>query len=162
MKDSITEALVILGLALFCALAINGFRANGIRLGAPPAPVSANISDPFVQPAEIDMAEATSRFKDGNALFVDARHESAYEQGHIAGAINLEANRFDEWIDAFLSETPPETIIITYCDGDSCALAFELAEQLRLVGFEYAYYLKNGWRQWTANRLPTESNQPPV
>jgi len=162
MKESMTEAVVILGLALFCALAINGFRADGIRLGAPPVPVSADMSDPFLQSAEIDMAAATSHFKGGDALFVDARHASAYEQGHIVGAINLEVNRFEEWIDAFLSKTPPETIIITYCDGDNCYLAAELAEQLRLVGFEYAYYLKNGWRQWTANRLPTESHQPPV
>ncbi len=162
MKDSITEALVVLGVALFCALAVNGFRADGIRLDASTARQTAEASDPFIQPPEIAMADAIAYFKNAQALFVDARHASAYEEGHIAGAINLEVARFEEWIDAFLSQTPPEKVIIAYCDGINCSLARELAEQLRLIGFEHAYYLKNGWQQWTANRLPIDAKDPSV
>ncbi|CAN2039005.1 Rhodanese domain-containing protein [Candidatus Magnetomoraceae bacterium gMMP-15] len=163
LKKTLKESLLILIITISAALLINGLRPDGIKL---------NIS--FFQPAinkeiinketaadqqetgEIPFKRAVKMFHNNKALFLDARSLEDYETGHIKGAESFPVHDFEMLIGEFIETTDPETIIITYCDGDDCPLAHELSEQLSYVGFEKAFHLKNGWGRWRENSLPGE------
>ena len=113
-----------------------------------------NISEKFIKP--VTLAEAQNYFKSGKALFADARSSESYRKGHIQGAMNLDPNAFDSWATPFFDQFPPETLIITYCDGAQCALSTELAEKLVSMGYEKVFILRNGWHLWVDARLPME------
>lgn len=106
--------------------------------------------------ATIPLDEAFELFKENKALFVDARHGIDYDAGHIQGAINLYADEADIWLPDFLAQTDPQTQIITYCDGEACHLAPELAELLFFNGFDHVFYLTNGWTRWKESGYPVE------
>jgi len=102
----------------------------------------------------ITLEDARRHFERGTALFADARPQSAYRSGHIQGALNMDPNEFDIWSGDFFSMTPPEQVIITYCEGERCTLSLELADKLTWMGYEQVFYLKNGWGQWKEHQLP--------
>jgi rhodanese-related sulfurtransferase len=113
------------------------------------------------KPGEISFPEAVSHFKDATALFADARPEDAFQAGHIKGAHSMPAQESDRWLNAFYSTTPPDTAIITYCDGEHCTLSRQLAELLIQMGYQRTYYLVDGWGRWKAAGLPVEGHTTP-
>ncbi|MDL2328332.1 rhodanese-like domain-containing protein [Desulfosarcina sp. OttesenSCG-928-A07] len=108
---------------------------------------------------EISLEEARQYFDVPGTIFADARHELDFSAGHIQGARNFVEEDQDAWLNDFLAETGPDTVIITYCDGDDCHLAVDLAEVFVLSGFTRVYYLKNGWTQWQKKGFPTETGK---
>jgi rhodanese-related sulfurtransferase len=104
----------------------------------------------------MSISQAGQLHAQGSALFVDARSSSAFEQGHVAGALNLEPFEFDQWSRRVSQEIDSNQVIITYCDGPQCPLASQLAERLTWLGFEQVYFLKDGWSQWQAAGLPVQ------
>ncbi|RLC29582.1 MAG: hypothetical protein DRH32_07130 [Deltaproteobacteria bacterium] len=148
------EVLLIAFAAVLLALTVNRLRPDGLPL----FPAKNSDSHPEqTAPGEISITEAIKHFHAGTALFVDARPASDFNTGHIHGAINLTTGNMDKWIDGFLADTSPDTLIIAYCDGLHCSLGRDLAEQFRLLGYTEAYYLKNGWSQWKKQGMPADS-----
>lgn len=96
---------------------------------------------------EISVVKALSL---GDAvLWVDARNEWSYQQGHISGALNLTLSAFDEQIGEFLDHWEPELWIVIYCDSSDCGASAQLAEKLRQeYELERVHVLKGGWEQW--------------
>ena len=76
---------------------------------------TANLANAAPTPADdaprISIADAKAAFDAGGALFVDTRAESAYNQEHIKGAINVSSDK----LDAKLNELPKDKKIIAYC-----------------------------------------------
>ena len=104
----------------------------------------------------IGLERAKALHAGGMAVFIDARSKSAFEQGHIAGAINLDPYDFDQWSVHVVDDIQMDQMIVTYCDGAQCPLSSELAEKLTELGFEKVYNLKDGWAQWKTAGLPIE------
>jgi rhodanese-related sulfurtransferase len=92
-------------------------------------------------------------------IFADARSKTEYNHGHIQGAINLPPHEEEIWAGDLIANKAPDQLIITYCDGEHCSLAQELAEKLTLLGFENVHYLKDGWNQWKARQLPIATGE---
>ena len=157
IKQTIKEAAIIILAAVGIAIAIHVVRPDKI---APvvdrPAGGTAEMTQPTLGGREISIAEARRLFKEDGVLFADARHRADYEAGHIQGAVNLSVADPDAWLPDFVPATDPATRIITYCDGESCPLAEELAELLALNGFEHVACLKNGLTRWREGGLPVE------
>ena len=87
-----------------------------------------------------------------NTLFVDARAEEYFENGHIPNAIcNDDINLLIEEID---SRIQVDEGFIVYCSDDDCGSSEELAYKLQEQGFMCIYVFKGGWKQWTNNNLP--------
>jgi rhodanese-related sulfurtransferase len=150
LRRTLFETLIILTLAVGCALAVHAFRSRG----AVETPPSGEYSpEPFPRVIEFDSARA--QFDSEAALFVDARSAEAFEQGHIQGAVSLPTQDFEVRIESFIARIDPTTTIITYCDGPHCNLSVQLAEQLAFAGFERVFHLPDGWGQWQAQRQPT-------
>ena len=157
IRQSAKEAVILILVAIGIALAVYAVRPDKI----PSEPTNA-AKESALQPAsstgysEITIDAAVRLYHENQAIFADARHVDDYEAGHIKGALHLFLAEQEAWLPDLIATTDPGTVIVTYCDGEDCHLAPELAEELFFNGFENVYYLKNGWRRWLENDLPVE------
>ena len=167
IKQAVREAIIILITATVLALVVYAFRPDKIGQPAPSPPTATaspatphddrGMAEPEM-PEPISLERARQLFDDAAALFADARHPVDYAAGHISGARNLFVDDQEQWLPDLLATTDSARVIVTYCDGERCHLAPELAELLYFNGFEKVYYLKNGWTRWREAGLPIASS----
>ncbi len=93
----------------------------------------------FTEPSSISLSAAFSAYEEGNALFLDARDQFDYEQGHILGAINLPVSAFLDSL-PMLENLDQDQVLITYCDGVDCNASIDLAASLELMGFSKLFF----------------------
>jgi len=146
---------IILIISACIALGYNQIRANKIPLFCPWSEnFSGNTFSEYVSTVSVD--EAAVLFSSNNAVFIDARPESIYDEGHIQGALCLPWHLAEEKCFDIIENIPLEKDIITYCDGPSCDLCDKLAVFLCDLGFEHVRALVNGWTAWKQNSLPVD------
>jgi len=142
----VQEAAIILAAALIFALVFNFLRPSGISLfGFSPAKIAS------VKPTnipQITLGEAHDLFLKNKIVFVDARDPFSFEEGHIAGAVNIYPDETALHAAGLKNKLSPETIIVTYCDGPQCPLSKETAQGLQLQGLTGVKVLINGWILW--------------
>lgn len=157
LKQATKEALILIFVSISVALLVYWVRPDAIELEfATDSGESAIQSTQSNSVSDISLAEAANRYKEASALFVDARKRADFDAGHIQGAVNLSLADKERWLSDFLASTDPATTIITYCDGEVCHLAPDLAEFLFFNGFDNVRYLKNGWSLWREGGYPVE------
>ncbi len=156
MKSAILleAALVIIAAALLATISYN-LRPGALPLVPPETPTLTDSNDAALYQV-IPFAKALQMHQKQQALFADARPLIAYEHGHIPGALHLDPNALETWVDELMANTPADTPIITYCEGVNCSLSKQLAEKLTWLGFEQVYYVVDGWGQWNEQKLPIE------
>lgn len=71
---------------------------------------------------QVDFPEVYQLWKNGEAVFVDARPAFAFQQGHIPGAVNVPVNS----VERGLSVLPVNrnARLITYCGSIECPNAY--------------------------------------
>ena len=137
-------------------LAVNNLRPDGL------APVGdwsrqAHVADASGENLAIRLDAAADLFKRQAALFLDARSQSNYAQGHIRGALSLPWQEADRHFMGMIDRLGDASMIIIYCDGERCDLSLELALYLKKMDFDNVRVLVNGWTLWQQAGLPTES-----
>jgi len=161
-RKTIKEIIILVGTAVALAMIVNTFSPRGIALvgqwniakGVMTASPGAAAEG---KPAEIEsVAQARAVFDSGHVLFVDARTQENYEAGHIPGAVSLPVGRFDERIESFLNQYPPEQPIVTYCSGRTCADSQNLALLLTGAGYSRVRIFIDGFPGWQAEGYPIE------
>jgi rhodanese-related sulfurtransferase len=86
-------------------------------------------------------------------IWVDARPENEYEQGHIPRAILLNEDRWNELLPQFLGQWSPEKRVVVYCSAKSCNLAGDVARRLREEAqLKDVYVLEGGWEEWLKSK----------
>jgi rhodanese-related sulfurtransferase len=157
IRQAVREAAILLIAAMGIALAVYAVRPD--KIANQPIPAGGDValqSTAMSGYAEIPMDVALRLYHENQAIFADARPAADYEAGHVKGALHLNPADQDAWLSDLIAATDSRATIVTYCDGEDCHLATELAELLYLNGFENVYYLKNGWTRWRENGLPVE------
>lgn len=154
MKNAIWQLPAILILSAVLGLSVNFFRSDGIAL------VRHYSKDVLEQKVAeglktIPLEEAARLYRNRQAVFIDARPQALYAEGHIKGAVNLPWQRAEELFIDVLTPIPPEKQVITYCDGVSCDLSENLAKFLTDLGYTDVYVLPDGWSRWKGKGLPT-------
>jgi rhodanese-related sulfurtransferase len=158
IKRVIFEVVVIALLSICLSVAVNSFRSDGLPLiPGSPGHSPANPANENVRPISIE--QAILKYREGKALFADARSAKDYAAGHIKGAVNLPEQETDRWLNKIIMKEEADRLIITYCDGQHCPLAQRLAQKLYLAGFENVYYLPDGWKRWQDYKMPTEKGE---
>ena len=158
LKQALWQLPAIIMLAGLIGIGFNQWGSNGIPLIGNWS-VEGRFSDTEGQTLVIGLEQAAQLFEQNEALFVDARPENLYVQGHIRGAMSLpweEVNRYFAEVADQLDVSKP---IITYCDGETCDLSHEVALFLKEMGFEDVHVLVNGWTVWQQAGLPTEDGE---
>jgi 3-mercaptopyruvate sulfurtransferase SseA len=158
LKQALWQAPALAALAVLIALGVNHWRSEGIALiGAWSA--AARLSEAAGESLVIGLEEAQRRFQQDAALFVDARPQSQYAEGHIRGALSLPWQAVDRYFMETAERLEGAAMIITYCDGESCDLSHELALFLKEMGFENVRVLVNGWSVWQQAGLPLQMGE---
>jgi rhodanese-related sulfurtransferase len=98
------------------------------------------------------------RFKQNIVVFVDARDEQHYREGHIPGAYEFDPYRPEKYFDAVLPVCKTAEQIVVYCNGGDCDDSETAALLLRDVGIANQKLLVygGGITEWTTNGLPVE------
>lgn len=101
-----------------------------------------------VGPGEITVARAAAL---GDAvLWVDARPQAAYDQGHLPGALRLTEEVWETAFLPLLDRWVPGQPVIVYCDSRACRASHRVAERLRQAGVQPVSVLRGGWAAWQA------------
>ena len=89
---------------------------------------------------------------DRGILFIDARDEEEFAEGHIKGA--TVAPSTPELVQLFPDRS---SAIVTYCSGGDCDVSQELAEEL-MYDWEYEriFVYLGGWPEWKRAGYPVE------
>jgi rhodanese-related sulfurtransferase len=156
IRKTIKEIIILVGVSVILALVVNTLSPRGISLVG--MWDTADLAeDPAGQPKIIEsVASAKSIFDKGDALYVDARSQNDYENGHIPGAVSLPMGQFEAGIEFFLNRYPPEQPIVTYCSGRTCEDSHDLAQALSDVGFTNVRIFIDGFLGWEAQGYPIE------
>ncbi len=111
----------------------------------------------------IDGVEAAQVFQDGKAgrdlvVFVDARDDRHFEEGHIPGAYQFDRYYPEKHLPAVLAACLSATKIVVYCTGGNCEDSEFAALALRDAGVaeERLLVYAGGIVEWTAKLLPVE------
>lgn len=150
--------LIILALAAAVGFSANELRREGLPLAAYHPPGAEKISERDL-PLTVTLEEAESLYRQGAAVFIDARHPDQFGKGHIRGALNLPWHAVDDTMAEVVDKMPPHASVITYCEGEACSLSRELALFLRDTGFADTRVLVDGWGVWRRANLPVETTE---
>ncbi len=95
-------------------------------------------------------------FDEKKAVIIDARDIEDYEISHIAGAINIPYDYYEDYeevIDAFNYDD----VFIIYCSGGECSLSIDLADVLfNEKAFENVFVFEGGLPEWKDAGYPVE------
>ncbi len=152
-SDLVIKALIIFSLSLAFGIAY----LMGISSKLPLQSQSPQVQQK-PKYKEIDLAKAKERFDQG-WLFVDARSQLSWIEGHIKGAICFPAGEFLQRIIEFDKKYPKDTKMVVYCSGVGCATSYFLAERLAERGYKNIEVFFGGWNGWFQAGYPTEKGQ---
>ena len=141
MWRTLQRSVVIVAGSVVLALVGNAVSPRGIPLITPPKPV--------LQATDVvPLDEAKQLWETGAGLFLDARTPADYAAGHIANALSLPAEQFDETYPRIAPLLTPDMPVIVYCNGVQCDLSHEVRDKLRALGYKNVRILVNGWTVW--------------
>ena len=157
LSNSLHQIYLYIVISIICSMSFNILRSNSIGLIAKDLlkvesveEFNTNDSQGII---EISLEIAKDLF-DKNILFIDARAEEYFIEGHIPGA--LCNDDFDQLMDDIDSRLIDNNYFIVYCSDDDCGSSEELARRLFDQGYLKIYLFKGGWKQWTENNFPTK------
>lgn len=156
------ELLILVCLSFSVALCVNYVSPKGIPLFKNRIPSTGTNTtgtggsgDSLINKIN-DVEKAKQIFDQGKAVFVDARLEASFNQGHITGAVSLPLDRFQEDIQNFHERYGASTLIVTYCSGRSCPDSQQLALLLALAGYTDIRVFIDGYAAWKEKGYPSE------
>ena len=157
-SSSLNQIYIYVALSLFISFFVNILRTDSLPYIAIPlekiediAQIENSSLQPQIREISIDVAE---RLFSDSVLFIDARAEEYYHEGHIPNSIcNDDFDSLVYQIEDFITY---KNGFVVYCSDDDCGSSEDLAYQLQDQGFTNIYLFKGGWKQWTKNNLPIE------
>lgn len=104
----------------------------------------------------IGLADAKALFETGAAQWVDARSAEEYAQDRIGEALHIST---DDWLGGKIPDVTHamsrDQTVVVYCGGGNCDASKLVAVRLRGIGFSDVRVFEDGWKGWTAAKLPT-------
>jgi len=114
--------------------------------------------------AAIGFEEARSLFEDpsyaaGGLLFVDARNDEEYQEGHVPLALQFDHYHPERYLDAVLQAAPGTSRVVVYCNGGNCEDSEYAAATLKdfLAEPETLCVYVGGIEEWRARAMPVET-----
>jgi len=113
----------------------------------------------LISRAETERLWHDPRCQQGFVIFVDARDEDHYAQGHIPGAWQLNPYHPEKEWNAVLTPCQNADQVIVYCAGGDCEDADSTAILLTNAGIpkQKIFVYGGGFTDWTEQRLPVET-----
>lgn len=112
----------------------------------------------------IGFDEARTLFEDpmyaaGGLLFVDARNDEEYEEGHVPLALQFDHYYPERYLDTVLAAAPGTSRIVVYCNGGNCEDSEFAAATLKefLAEPERLCVYVGGIEEWRGQGMPVET-----
>ena len=157
-SSSLNQIYIYIILSLLISFCVNILRTESLPFIAVPlekiediTQIENNSLQPQIREISIDVAE---RLYSDSVLFIDAREEEYYIEGHIPNSICNDD--FDSLVYQIEDFVAYNNGFVVYCSDDDCGSSEDLAYQLQDQGFTNIYLFKGGWKQWVENDLPME------
>ena len=161
-KSIAKEVVILIAISLTAAFGINWVSPKGIAFvgqwDTAQGVITAKAkNDVVVHELELDDIMVVKDIYDRQlALFVDARSQEDFSEGHIRGAISLPLGEFETYIDQFKANYPLSQYIVAYCSGRECDDSHELAQRLFEHGYADVSVFIDGYPAWAAEDFPIE------
>lgn len=147
---------IIAGAAALSVLSvIGGLSINS--LSRHPMPVFSSLKQTI---RNVPLTAAYQLYKQ-KVLFVDARTEEDYGDGHILNAVHLDFYRFNEYFEEFYARYDPAVKMVVYCHGisglhheDTCETSRFLAVRLKESGYNNVMVFEEGITFWQGAKYP--------
>lgn len=184
VKTVLLEAVLVAAAGLVFAFSANEISPRGLTLArnyfaprqdlvAPVAGTNYPVLSPGQQVAaelkakglqSVDLHRAAQLFHDlryrwDAVVFIDARNEQNYREGHIPGAREFDPYRPEDYFSAVLPACQAAEQIVVYCHGGDCDDSAVAALLLRDVGIANTklFVFTGGITVWATNGLPVET-----
>jgi rhodanese-related sulfurtransferase len=176
MRPLITETLEVLVVGLLVALVANQVSPRGLSLrrdyfksvpraspgdSTPPREVPDGAATRI--PGTVSAEEALRWFEDpgrptGRVMFVDARKEASFREGHIPGAVAFDRFHPEATLPDLVLAAAHADVVIVYCLGGTCEDSHHAADQLIEAGVDRAKVrvYPGGISEWAARGWPIE------
>ena len=159
LSSSIHQIYIYIIVSIIFSIPLNIFRTDSLSLIAQDLVMVESVeelnNDLNQGIVEISLEIAKDLFEK-DILFIDARAEEYFLEGHIPDAICNDD--FDQLINDIDNRIMNNDFFVVYCSDDDCGSSEELAYQLFDQGYLNIYLFKGGWKQWTENSLPSNKN----
>lgn len=126
---------------------------------SPEEEISQRLRDKGLQ--EVKKSQALALFHDprlqtGQIIFVDARDQDHFEDGHIPGAYELDPYHPEKGLNTVLPLCQAAEKVVVYCNGGDCEDADTTALLLRDGGVPAAklFVYGGGFTEWQEAKLP--------
>ena len=153
LRVPLNQMLAIIILSLAVGLFTNILRSDRIPILAQDMTLADDLDEVSGQPVAVTLAQAKSLFDKG-VLFVDARGDKYFADGHIQNAWN--SGFFMELMFKLDSLQSRDDGVVLYCSDDDCGSSKELANDLYNEGFTKLFVFKGGWLEWNESGYPVE------
>ena len=103
-----------------------------------------------------------SHYEQGLIIFIDARNEEQYKQGHIPGAYLFDHMYPEKYLGSVLPACGAAQQIVVYCHGGDCELSEFAAEFLRGsagISNDKIFIYAGGMKDWQGKGLPLETGE---
>ena len=95
--------------------------------------------------------ELAKKLFEKNTLFIDARAEEFYNEGHIPNAIC--SDDFDVLVEKLEYAIGLDDQFVVYCSDSDCGSSEDLSYELQSYGYNNILLFKGGWKEWTDANL---------
>tara|TARA_B100000989_G_C19433056_1_gene423902 strand:+ start:473 stop:967 length:495 start_codon:yes stop_codon:yes gene_type:complete len=155
------QVVLILFASVFTSLLFNQLRNNSLPFVKKKVEVVSVLKSTSFKNSEpsiigIDLELAKKLFEE-NTLFVDARAEEFYNEGHIPNAICFDD--FDLLIEKLENTIGMDDQFIVYCSDSDCGSSEDLSYELQSYGYNNILLFKGGWKEWTGANLNQIKNE---
>jgi len=106
----------------------------------------------------ISLDQAAALYQEKKAVFIDARDQWDFAEGHIANAINIPEFSFEP-NDIFANSLDKSQFYIIYCGSNDCEISERLADELQKIGFTKLAVFKDGWESWLNGGFEVEAGE---
>lgn len=188
MRRVVWEAVVLVLVGCAAGLAGNAVRAKGLELNADHFNTTAQLSQSSdskgLKPVEtgdglesantgvsvmvleqvthcFDNCDYMPDSSDTRFLFIDARNDEDYNDGHIPGAIQIDHYRKDDYLPDILPIIENVEQVIIYCNGGECEDGLLVYVDLIEAGVfaDKLCLFKDGWEAWVEACMPVEAGE---
>lgn len=144
-------------LAITAALSGYSFWAVKVRQAATDFPLPADRTTVAGIPL-VRKAEAEALWRQSFTLFVDVRPAVDYEFGHIAGAISMPYEEYEQRFPAIKPRLERAQAIVVYCKSVDCGKSLWTAIRLHQANLTQTRIYPEGWNEWYLSGLPTSGS----
>ena len=106
----------------------------------------------------LGLSDAEALWRDRSTLFIDVRSAADYDYGHIAGAINMPDEEFEQRFPELKPRLERAGNIVVYCKSADCGKSLWSALRLRDAGLLQTKIYPYGWNEWYNHGLPIVRN----